>query len=402
MKFNYKARTKEGKIETGIIEAYSKEDAALLLQKYNVFITSIEEQKVRESIFRKIEFSKKVSKKDLAIFFRQLSLMLESRVPVVQSLSSLAIQTHKLSLKEAVIKISKLVEDGIPLSEAFSRHPLIFDKFYVNLIKSGEASGKISEALYYVSDHLENESDIIAQVRQAMVYPIFVMSVLFVVLIIIIKVFMPKIASIIQETGVEPTFFTKIVLGMFKFLENYWWFLILLLFIVVGWTIYYFNTEKGKKRYDQILLKMPFIKDFVKKVFLVRFCSNISTLLIAGISINQALKITEDTVNNFVYKGIISEIEQKVSEGEKMSSVMSNHQDYFPLFVVRIVRVGEETGKLDEVLTEVVGFYQKEIKRSIDLFSTLLEPIIIVILGVIITVLAISVLSSLYGAIGTI
>jgi len=210
MKFNYKARTKEGKIETGVIEAYSKEGAVLLLQKYDIFVTSIKEEKKKEFILKKIEFTKKVSKKDLAIFFRQLSLMLESQVPVVQSLSSLSLQISKPSLKEAIIKISNSVEQGLSLSESFDRHPLIFDKFYVNLIKSGEVSGKISEALYYVSDHLEKESDIIAQVRQAMIYPIFIMSVLFVVIIVIIEVFIPKISVIIQETGTQPTFFTVI------------------------------------------------------------------------------------------------------------------------------------------------------------------------------------------------
>lgn len=402
MKYTYKARTKEGMVQTGVIEAYSKEAAASLLQKYNIFVTSLEEHRIRESFFKKIEFTRKVSKKDLAIFFRQLSLMLESRVPVVQSLSSLAVQTHKPSFKEAILKVSHLVEEGIPLSEAFDRYPLIFDKFYINLIKSGEASGKISEALYYVSDHLEKESDIIAQVRQAMIYPIFVMVVLFVVIAIIIKLFVPKIAGIIKETGVEPPFFTTMMLNFYKFLEDYWWSLIIGLFLLVVLTIYYFNTKDGKNRYDEISLKIPFMKEFLKKVFLVRFCSNISTLLIAGVSINKALKITEDTVNNFVYKEIISGIEQKVSEGEKMSSIMAKHQDYFPLFVIQVVKVGEETGKLDRVLIDVVDFYQKEIKRSIDLFSTLLEPIIIVLLGIIVTILAISVLSSLYGAIGTV
>ena len=144
------------------------------------------------------------------------------------------------------------------------------------------------------------------------------------------------------------------------------------------------------------------MKEFLKKVFLVRFCSNISTLLIAGISINKALKITEDTVSNLVYKEIIYDIGQRVSEGEKMSQVLLKYQDYFPLFVIQMVKVGEETGKLNKVLMEIVNFYQKEIKRSVDLFSILLEPIIIVILGVIVTILAISVFSLLYGAVGTI
>ncbi len=389
-------------MENGVIEAYSKEAAADVLQKYNIFVTSLEEDKKRKSFFKEIEFTKRVPKKELAIFFRQLSIMLESRVPVVQSLQSLSAQTEKASFKESIKGISDLVEEGIPLSEAFSSYPKIFSNFYINLIKSGEASGKIAQALYYVSEHLERDSDIIAQVRQAMIYPIFVMSVMFVTIGIIVTKLIPKIADLIQETGATPSVFTLAMLNFYKFLGNYWWLLAIIIFILVALVIYHFNTKEGKKMYDKLFLKIPLIKEFLKKVFLVRFCSNISTLLIAGIPINKALVITEDTVNNIAYKEIISEIDQKVSEGEKMSSVMMRHQDYFPLFVVQMIKVGEETGKLDKVLTEVVNFYQKEVKRTIDLFSTLLEPIIIILLGLVITALAISVLSSIYGAIGTI
>jgi len=174
MRFNYKARTKEGKVELGTIEASSQEAAASLLQKYNIFITTLEEIKTKQSFFANIELSKRIPKKDLAIFFRQLSIMLESQVPVVGSLRSLGGQIRKKSFKEAIVQIANLVEEGMPLSQAFTTHPKIFDPFYINLIKSGEASGKISAALYHVSDHLEKESDIIAQVRQAMIYPIFV------------------------------------------------------------------------------------------------------------------------------------------------------------------------------------------------------------------------------------
>lgn len=399
MEYAYKARTKEGKLEIGTIEAYSKEAAASILQKYNVFVTSLEEKKGKASFFKKIELSKRVSKKDLAIFFRQLSLLLESRVPVVQSLYSLASQTKKISFKETIMNISILVEEGIPLSEAFARHPKTFNSFYINLVKSGEASGKIAGSLYYVSEHLEKESDIIAQVRQATVYPIFVIVVVFIILIVIITRLIPRISDLIKETNAKPPLFTLIILNFYGFLENYWWLLLAGLFLLAVLAIYYLNTQDGRKKYDKISLKMPLLKDFLNKVFLVRFCSNISTLLLAGISINHALRITEDTVNNYIYKNVVYDIEQRVSEGEKMSSAMSKHPDHFPLFVAQMVKVGEETGKLDKVLQDAVNFYQKEIKRSIDLFATLLEPVIIIILGIFIALLAISVIFAIYGTI---
>src|SRR3989344_8221841 len=402
MKFNYNARNKEGGVESGTIEASSKEAAAVLLQKYNMFVTSLREVAEKNPILQKVSFGTGVSKKDLAIFSRQLAVMLESRVPVIQSLSSLAVQTKKPNFKKIIVEVSSLVEDGVPLSEAFSRHPKVFDSFYVSLVRSGEVSGKISQTLYYISDHLEREHDIIAQVRQAMIYPLFTISVLFVVVNIIIIFLLPKIEDLIRQSSIDPSTFTVITLNFYAFLGNFWWMILSAFFIFVVFIIFYFKTAQGKKLYDTYSLKIPFLGDIFRKVFLARFCGNISTLMSAGISINNSLKITSDTVNNSVYKLIVNEVEKGVSEGEKISSVLAKHQDYFPSFVIKMIKVGEETGKLDKTLMEVVNFYQKEIKRSIDLFLTLLEPILIIFLGLIVGLLAISVVAPLYGALGTV
>src|SRR3989344_353577 len=186
MKYNYKARTKDGKIKEGVIEASSREAAAALLEKYEVFVTSLQEEAQKGAFLKNLKIERRVSVKEIAIFSRQLAVMLESRVPVVQSLTSLAIQTNKANFKKTILEISSLVEEGVSLSDAFSRHPKVFDNFYVNLVKSGEISGRISGSLYYISDHLEIENDIVSQVRQAMIYPAFTVSVLFIVLNIVI------------------------------------------------------------------------------------------------------------------------------------------------------------------------------------------------------------------------
>jgi|SRR3989344_1006114 len=403
MKFSYRARTQDGKVEIGTIEAYSKEAAVSLLQKYNIFVTSLSENKGKYEFITKFQlFGSGVSKKDLAIFFRQLAVMLESRVPVVQSLSSLAGQSKKSRFRETINKIAGLVEEGIPLSDAFAFHPKVFSSFYVNLIKSGEASGQIAKTLYYVSDNLEREHDIISEVRQAMIYPIFLVVVLtFVMGIIIIEV-MPKISDIISQSSTTPSFTTLLVLNFYKFIQNYWSFMLIGLAIFIFVIVYYLSTKQGREYYDKVSLKIPLLGEFLKKVFLVRFCGNISTLLLAGIPIHKTLEIAADTVNNSEYKKIISKMQEEVSAGEKISSVMIKNQEYFPLFVVQMVKVGEETGKLDKVLMDVVSFYDKDIKRSIDLFSRLLEPIMIIVLGGIVTLLAFSVFSSIYGVVQSI
>ncbi|MFI5205764.1 MAG: type II secretion system F family protein, partial [Candidatus Paceibacterales bacterium] len=399
MKFNYKARTKEGKVETGTIEASSKESASLLLQKYNIFVTSLEEQGASGPILRNVRFELGVSKKDLAIFSRQLAVMLESRIPVIQSLTSLASQTKKNNFKEVINKVAVLVEEGEPISDAFAKFPKVYDNFYVNLIRSGEVSGKISETLYYLSDHLERESDIISQVRGAMIYPILVISVLFIVIGIVIVVVMPRITDLIKESETNPPFFTVLMIGMYAFIAQYWWIILLVVIFLTVVVILYFRTEGGRKNFDRWSLRIPLVGDVLQKVFLTRFCENVSTLIAAGISINKALAITENTVNNVVYKDIVHTLGKEVSEGEKMSTVLEKYKIYFPSFVVQMIKVGEDTGTLEKTLMEVVKFYQKEITRAINLFSTLLEPILIIFLGIVVGLIGdISIVSPIWFA----
>lgn len=402
MKYVYQARSKEGKIETGTVEASSKEAAALLLQKYNIYVTSIREQAPSILRSKNIKFLERISKKELAIFSRQLALMMQSRVPVTQSLKSLATQTKKEGFKEKIMKISQLVEEGNSLSESFAAFPDVFNNFYVSLVKTGEASGKISESLYYLSDHLEREHDIGSQIKGAMIYPLFVIAVLIVVIMIVMLFVMPKLIGLLKETTTKPPPFTILMINIYGFLTNYGWIIMLGFAALVVFIIYYFTTKEGKKRYDRLSLKMPIINGFLKKIFLVNFAENLSTLISAGLPITTALKITKETVGSFVYREMISEIEKRVSEGEKISSVLVRYPDYAPPFVVQMIQVGEETGKLDKNLLEIVNFYQKEINRAISTFTAMLEPILIIFLGVVVAILAISVLEPLYGTLGTI
>lgn len=402
MKYTYQARSKEGKMETGTIEASSKEAAALLLQKYNVFVTSIKEQNPFILRTSNVNFLNKVSKKDLAIFSRQLAVMVQSRVPVTQSLKSLAIQIKNPNFKEKVLKISQLVEEGSPLSTAFANYPEIFTVFYVSLIKTGEASGKISESLYYLSEHLEREYDINSQIKGAMIYPLFVITVLLIVVPMVIFFVMPQLVNLLKQTAAKPPVFTQMMINFYEFLANYGWVIMAGFVLLVLFIIYYFTTKEGRKRYERVSLKIPFFGGFLKKTFLIRFAENISTLITAGLSINNALKITRDTVGNIVYRDILTETEERVSQGEKISSVFVKYQEYIPPFVVQMIQVGEETGTLDRNLVQIVTFYNKEVKRAIETFTALLEPVLIIVLGIGIALLAVSVIEPLYGVLGTI
>ena len=215
MKYTYKARSKEGKVQTGTVEASSRETAALLLQKYDIIVTSIKEQSILTSHSTNLGFLNRVSKKDLAIFSRQLSVMVRSRVPITQSLKSLAATIKNPNFREKVLKVSQLVEEGNSLSEAMEAFPEVFNIFYVSLIRTGEASGKISESLLYLSDHLEREHDISSQLLHAMIYPAFVIVTLFTVIPMVIFFVMPRLISLIEETVNEPPPFTMAMINFY-------------------------------------------------------------------------------------------------------------------------------------------------------------------------------------------
>lgn len=401
MKFLYQARTKDGRIEKGTIEASSKDAAAALLQKYNIFAVSIKEAKSL-FFFSRDFFTKKVSKKDLAIFSRQLAVMLNSRVPVVQSLLSLSAQITRSDFREKIIRISELVEEGNNLSEAFAFYPELFDAFYISLLKSGEASGKISESLFYLSDHLEREYDTISKIKGALLYPILVLVVFVAVVAIVFTFVMPKLLAVLREMGSNVPLSTKVLMSFYNFFAGYGWILAIGFVALAGFMVYYFRTEEGRKVYDKQILRMPFIGSFLQKTFTSRFAENLSTLVSAGLSITRSLRITRDTITNTTYKDIVTDTEKGVVEGEKISLILAKYPEQISAFVVQMVKVGEQTGKLDSTLMEVVNFYNKEIERMVNAFMTLLEPILIILLGIAVAILAVSVLSPMYGVLNQI
>jgi len=401
MKYIYQARNKQGKVETGTVEASSKEAAALLLQKYNIFVTSLQEQGSLFDRVKSFKFFDKVSKKDLSIFSRQLAVMLQSRVSITQALKGLAVQTKKESFRDKILKIAQLVEEGGSLSEAISNFPEVFNNFYISLIRTGEASGRISESLAYLADHLEREYDMQSQVTGALVYPAFVVLAFLIIIPLVIVFVMPKIVDLLKETTTNPPLFTRMMIGFYTFLANYGWVLVLGLFVLVAFLVYYLRTKEGKKVYDEVSLKIPVLGGILKKIFLARFAENISTLISAGVAIGNAIKISADTVENSVYKNIFTKVQEGVLQGEKMSFVLSRYPDYAPAFVVQMIQVGEETGTLDKNLFEIVNFYNKEIKRAIEAFTALLEPALIIVLGLGAAFLAVSVIQPMYGALGS-
>ena len=401
MKYNYQARNKEGKVENGTIEASSKEAAASLLQKYNYAVISLKEE-ITSALSLQNIFKERISKKELAIFARQLAVMIDAQVPIVQSISSLAAQTVKPGFRDKLARVAELVEEGNNFSEAISNFPDLFDTFFISLIKSGEASGKLSESLIYISDHLERDYDIAAKIRGAMVYPLVILFAFVVVFIIVMTMVMPKLIETLKGIGGQIPFTTTMLIAFYNFFIGYGWIILIAFGVLVFFLGRYIRTKEGRRSFDKLILNIPFLKEFLAKIYLVRFCENLATLIMAGVPINRALNISKKTVGNYIYRKIIGKTERGVSAGEKISSILVKYPEYVEPFIIQMIKVGEQTGKLEKTLMEIVNFYQKEINRTLDAIEVLIEPVLILFLGVAVAILAISVIAPMYSSLNNI
>ena len=395
MKFNYQARTKTGEIQSGIVEASSREAAVNVLKIHGVYVTFLGE--VSPPFYaRKIKILERTSRKEIVAFSRQLSIMFKSEIPLIDTLNTLAKQTQNLSLREKILDMVEKVEGGTSLSKTFGSYPEIFSPFYINMVKAGEASGKLSEVFSYLADHLEREYHFYGKIRGALIYPVFILFVFMLVIGGMVFFVMPQMNQIISETGGELPAITKVLMGASFFLRKWGWVLILAILSLITAFFLYVRTKEGKEFFDKNLLKIPFLNNFLRKIYLSRISLNLSTLISGGLPIVQALGITGEVVGNEVYKAIILETAERVKRGEQISAFLERHpKEITPLFIQMIV-VGEKTGRLEFALINVVDFYQKEVDRSLENFMRLLEPILIVVFGLLVGGLMAAVIMPLY------
>jgi type IV pilus assembly protein PilC len=396
MRFQYRARTKEGYFQSGIVEASSREAAVSLLQSYGLYITFLQEEKEKPFFLKELTIFQKISKRDLVIFFRQLAVLFKSNVPLVESLATIANQTKKQYFKEKIQAIAEKVESGMPLSQALTLYPKIFSPFHINSIKSGEISGTLSEVLTYLADHTEREYHFLSKVRGAFVYPLFILFVFIVISSLLLFVVVPNVGNLLLETSQNLPFFTLFIINFSIFFRKWWWLIFFIFFSFIVFLIFFFKNEKGEFFLKQISLKIPILKDFIRKIYLLRIAENLSVLISAGLPIIQAIDVTREVVSNPVYEKIILEIRERVKRGESISVVLSAYPADFPPLFTQMVGVGERTGKLDIVLKDVVSLYSQEIDRGLENFIKFLEPLLIVTLGLLVGGLVVSIILPIY------
>ena len=393
MKYNYQGRSDDGQVQSGSVEADSQEEALGILQRNNIYVTLLEEEKA--SIYnKKITIFERVGNRDIVLFSRQLAIMFKAGVPIVESLRSIAKQTKKTKFREQINKVGDKVESGGALSQALEAYPQLFSPFYVGMVKSGEVSGRLSETLEYMANHLEKEYNFNGKILSSFLYPGFIFFVFFAILILLVVFVVPGLREIFE--GMELPLMTRIILGAGELLIQWWWVPILGLIAGVFFFVRFARTDLGKKTIDVVSLKIPLIGEFIKKINLVRIAENLSTLIAGGLPIVQALEVTAGVINSNTYKKIIFETRDNVRKGELISSVLIKYPEFFPILFLQMVMVGEKTGNIDSSLINVVNFYQGDIDRSLDGMVKLLEPIMIIVIGGFIGIMVISLLTPIY------
>jgi type IV pilus assembly protein PilC len=395
MKFLYEAKTQGGERQVGEIEATNRDIALDILRSNNLIILSLTAAKDAPVLSRNIALLERISLKEVAIVTRQLSVMVESKVPLVQSIQSLASQTDKQKFKSKLSEVAHDVEGGMLFSDALAKHPKVFSGLYVSIIKSGEVSGRLGSSLLYLADHLEREHDLRGKVKGAMVYPIFILVSFIAVGFVMMIVVFPKITSLLAENGQDLPAITSFLIGISNFLRSFWWLLVVFLIGLFFLFRFWVSTKKGRYQLDAFKVRVPIFGPLLKKIYLARFNENLATLVSGGIPIIKALDISGQVVGNLVYRRVISNAIVDVRAGQGIGLSLAKSK-YIPKMVSDMISVGEQSGQLETVLKNTSRFYRREVDTAVGSITTLIEPIIIVAMGIMVAFLVAGVLIPIY------
>lgn len=401
MLFKYHAIDQDGHEREGTVEAPSQEIAVSSLQRRNLIISVIESTENRSPLGINLSFFNRVSNKDVVILSRQIATLFEAQVSALRIFRLLSAEVDNKQLAVVLSSIGDDIQSGSPISKALSRHPKVFSTFYVNMVRAGEESGKLSETFVYLADFLDRSYDIISKAENALVYPIFVIVVFFGVMALMLTLVIPKISAVLLDSGQAIPIYTSIVIGFSNFLVNYGIFLLLALIIGCFYVWQLRKTEHGKLVLDGLKLSVPYVGDLYKKLYLSRISDNFSTMLLSGVSVVEAIEITGSVVGNAAYAAVLADVGKDVKGGSSISDALGRHPE-IPGIMIAMTKVGEETGELGKILATLAKFYNREVTNAVDTLVGLIEPIMIVLLGLGVGVLLAAVLLPIYNLAGTI
>ncbi len=399
-KFNYEARDKtSGKLIKAVVQAESEGEASKLLIAQGFSPISIHE--AGSGINLADKFSDRITTKDKVVFTRQLSTLISAGLPLSQSLRTLVDQTQNKRLRGVIQEVIMSVEGGHSLYDSFSKHPSVFNRLFLALVKAGEASGTLDEALQRIASQQEKDAAITSRIRGAMTYPVIVLVVIFAVMAFMLLTVVPQVEKLYNDLHQTLPFITSAIVAVSNFLTHFWWLVLIIIAILVYILFQYFRTDSGKIFVDKAKLKIPIFKGMFQKLYMARFNRTGQTLLDTGVGMIDMLNITSEAVNNSVVSDEISRAADKVKGGKTLSSALSAEES-FPVLVSNMISVGEKSGHVDEMMGKAAKIYEDELDEEINALSTAIEPILMVVLAIVAGGMVAAVLLPIYSLVNTV
>lgn len=400
----YTAKDQNGKVVKATVEAANKTEAAKLLVEQNLFpidITPPENASLKIRLQRMLKDVRPIKAKDRVILTRQLATLIKAGLPMAKALEILRSQIDNEKLQGIVEDVSNRVEGGSQLAEAMGAYPDVFDSIYLSMVESGELGGNLDETLLRLAKQEEKDQEIRSQIRSALTYPSVVLVVLIAVTVLMLVMVIPEVANMYEEMNEPLPFSTRVMQAISNFITSYWYVVLLLLAGAVFAFRAYLHTDAGKAKFDMVKLNMPVVNLLVKKVYMARFTRTMSSLINSGVSVLQALHITGKGINNVHLEKEIENIAERVKAGDPISKPIANSHLFLPL-VGQMIQVGEETGSMGDSMDRVANYFEAEVDEAMGNISTLIEPITMVVLGLIVAFLIAAVLLPIYGLISNI
>lgn len=397
MKYRYQARTKDGEMQMGYVEAGSRDSAVNILAGHELFVLSLDSAESKRWYDAVAGIFNRVRRKDMMVFTRQLATLLEARLPLNTALKTLHDQTTHSVLKEAVFQISEDVDSGLSLSQAMERQGDTFPSFYVEMIRAAELTGNLSEVSTFLADYTEKETILASKASSALIYPVIVVVLFAVVAFIMVAFVFPQIAPIFEQAQVELPIYTRILLGSGSFIGRWWPAVLLTFFVMVVVLLDYAQSSEGRALIDDSKIKLPLLNKIYLPLTMARFANSAALLIHGGIPVAQALEIIGHMVGNVLYRDLIHEVAEEVRQGRLLSEGVEKFPEYFPPLVGQMIAVGEKTGKLEQVFTRLSAFYSREADSVVSNIVDLIQPALMVVIGLMVAFLFAAILIPLYS-----
>lgn len=395
--FRYKAISQNGMEKEGTIDAANMDLAIAALQRRGLTIVDIKDAEAKPFWEMDIPIFNRIKNKDIVVMSRQIATLFEAQISALNAFKLLAAETENPKLRKFLSEIADDIQSGSTIADALAKHPKVFSPFYIAMVRSGEESGRLDEVFGFLADYLDQTYAVTSKAKNALVYPAFIVFTFVAVMTLMLTTVIPKLASVLIESGGEIPIYTRIVINFSNFLKDYLWLIIIALVVLAVALFKYLQTKEGKEAFSKFKTSIPYIGKLYKYLYLSRFADSLSTTLKSGIRMVRGLEISADVVDDPVYAEILRSVAAEVKTGEHLSDALRKYEDRFPGIMVAMIKIGEESGEMSQLLDVMSKFYRREVSGAVDTLVSLIEPMMIVALALGVGFLLAAVLLPIYN-----